>query len=292
MPIVPYQPAHLPSLYQGYRQLVAAIPHCRFIPSQAYVGQALAQAEQAGTRLLVAECRNEVCGVASFRPAAPAHDGVHEMEITSLFAPEEATTAALLEACLAQAEGARRLVAFPPEHLHCPLPSYNAGWDELSDKLPWVARALARHGFAPVHRELHLECAAPHFPYSPAEMPPAPDGITMVEGSEGGYMAVRAMAGDQEAGICLFTLLSAHSDHPEAHEWGYVDWLHVAESQRRRGLGRYLMTWALGRLRERGCQGCWLTPGANNWPAQPLYLGLGFEIRDTSSSWVKLLSAG
>jgi ribosomal protein S18 acetylase RimI-like enzyme len=233
----------------------------------------------------VAEDRGAVRGIASLRPALIAGDGLPEREITSLFAPEEAITTMLLEACLARAVGARRIVAFAPEHGHCPLPSYNAGWDGLTDKLPWVARGLARHGFTPTYRELHLECAALHAPPAPLPLPP---GITIVEGTEDGYLSVRAMAGDQEAGICVFTLLSRHSDHPEADTWGYVDWLHVAEAQRRRGLGSYLMAWTLRRLVELGCIGCWLTTGADNWRAQPLYFSLGFEIRDTSSSWEKL----
>jgi len=289
MQIVPYQSAHLPDLYEVYCQTTANVPHCRFIPSLNYTGRALALAEQAGASLLVAEDHGVVRGVATLRPVAPARDGVPQLEITGCFAPAAATAAMLLEACLSRAEGARRIVAFPNEHGHCPMPSYNAGWDGLSDKLPWVARVLARHGFAPTYRELHLECAAPHL--QPAPMP-APPGITMVESAEDGYLTIRAMAGDQEAGICLFMTLSKHSDHPEADAWGYVDWLHVAEAQRRRGLGRYLMTWTLQRLWERGCRGCWLTTGANNWPAQPLYLSLGFEIVDTSSSWEKLLSTG
>jgi GNAT superfamily N-acetyltransferase len=289
MGIVTYQPAHLPGLYDVYRQVTASVPHCRFFPSLEHTGRALAQAQQAGAGLLVAEDHSVVQGVATLRPVAPARDGVAELEITGLFAPKEATASALLEACLSRAEGARRIVAFPAEHGHCPLRGYNAGWDGLSDKIPSTARVLARHGFGPRYRELHLECAMPHFP-PPAPMP-APPGITMVEGTDDGYLAVRAMAGDQEAGICLFMMLSKYSDHPEAGAWGYVDWLHVAEAQRRRGLGRYLMTWTLRRLWELGCRGCWLTTGSENWPAQPLYLSLGFEIVDTSSSWAKMLTA-
>ena len=72
MQIVPYQPAHLQSLYEGYRQLVAGVPHCRFIPSLNYFGHALAQAEQAGANLLIAEDSGGVRGVATLRPIAPA----------------------------------------------------------------------------------------------------------------------------------------------------------------------------------------------------------------------------
>ena len=290
MQTVSYQPAHLPGVYNVYRLTTAKVPRCRFIASLTYTGRALAGAEQAGTSLLVAEDQGTVQGFATFRPVVPSPaDDVPQLEITGLFTPHEATATVLLEACLSRAEGARRLVAFPAEHGHCPVPAYNAGWDGLSDQLPSIARVLARHGFAPTYRELHLECAAPYFP--PAPLPPPP-GITLVEGTQDGYLSVRAMAGDQEAGICLSMRLSKYSDHPAADAWGYVDWLHVAEAQRRRGLGRYLMTWTLRRLWEQGCRGCWLTTGAGNWPAQPLYLSLGFEILDTSSSWEKLLSAG
>ncbi len=35
--------------------------------------------------------------------------------------------------------------------------------------------------------------------------------------------------------------------------------------------------------------GCWLTTGADNWEAQPMYLLLGFEIVDTSACYTRQL---
>ena len=55
MPIVPFASAHLPRLYDVYRQMMAGVPHCQFTPSLSYTGHTIAQAEQAGARLLVAE---------------------------------------------------------------------------------------------------------------------------------------------------------------------------------------------------------------------------------------------
>lgn len=281
MHIVPYTTAHLPGLYDVYQRTIAEVPHCRFVPSMEYTGQALERASEAGAVLLVAEEEDTIAGVASLRPVATGEDGVPQREITGLFAPDEATVAALLAECLAQAQGAQRIVAFPMEHGHCPLP-YNAGWDGLSDQLRPVSRVLARHGFAPTYRELHLECAEPFMPPAPLHATP---GISLVESSGPNFDGVRAMDGDQEAGVCLYMRLSKLSDHPEADAWGYIEWLHVAEAYRRRGLARCLLSFALRRLWEAGCRGCWLTTGGDNWPAQPLYLSLGFEIVDTSSSW-------
>src|SRR5258707_15892851 len=82
MQIVPYQAAHLPGLYEAYRQTTANVPHCRFIPSLNYIGRALALAEQAGASLLVAEEHSVVQGVATLRPVAPDSDGVPQLEIT------------------------------------------------------------------------------------------------------------------------------------------------------------------------------------------------------------------
>jgi ribosomal protein S18 acetylase RimI-like enzyme len=43
----------------------------------------------------------------------------------------------------------------------------------------------------------------------------------------------------------------------------------------------------LEHMRSLGCHSCWLTTGAENWPAQPLYLALGFEIVDCTASYQK-----
>jgi len=40
MQIVPYQPTHLPGVYEAYCQATANVPHCRFIPSLSYTSVA------------------------------------------------------------------------------------------------------------------------------------------------------------------------------------------------------------------------------------------------------------
>jgi ribosomal protein S18 acetylase RimI-like enzyme len=158
---------------------------------------------------------------------------------------------------------------------------YNAGWDGLSDRLRVTARVLVRNGFKPYYRELHLEMAGNHFP---PEVSPAPSGVTIVERtSADGEPVLAAMDGDQEIGRCIYTTLAHLSDHPEAAQWSYILGLHVAEPYRLRGAARHLLTRTLWQLSDAGCRGCWLTTGADNWPAQPLYLGMGFEIVDASA---------
>ena len=147
---------------------------------------------------------------------------------------------------------------------------------------------LAHKGFTPYYRELHLEYACARVTHA---LTPRPSSVAVVERSKADEgMVVAAMVGDQEVGACIYSTLEEISDHPEARQWGYVWGLYTAESLRRQGIARHLLTYALVRMREQGCQGYWLTTGADNWPAQPLYFSLGFEIVDASACFPKELS--
>jgi ribosomal protein S18 acetylase RimI-like enzyme len=151
----------------------------------------------------------------------------------------------------------------------------------LSDRVGLVAHLLARHGFTPFHRELHLEYTGAW--YSPAPVT-APPGISLVRRIEArGQAIVAALGAEREVGTGEYSLLTRISDDPEAAQWGYIWNLEVAEGVRRQGIGRYLMSCALADLSVQGCRGCWLTTEATNWPAQALYLALGFAVVDGST---------
>lgn len=287
MQVVPLHPDHMEGLYQIYRQATADAAHCRFYPSLSHFAQALPQPQVAGTRVLVAEDAGSVAGFACTTGTTVVGDGVAEAQITGLFVEHEQPGLLLLDACLDAALDAQRVLAFSASHERCPIQSYNAGWDALSDRLAVVGRVLTRAGFVPTYRELHLECTAERLPRTPS--PSTPD-VTIVERDDGPQRwRLLATVDDQEVGICMFNTLAPLTDHPQAERWGYIGWLHVAEAQRRRGLARHLLTSAIRSLLDRGCEGCWLTTGADNWSAQPLYLALGFEIVDASASFQKEL---
>ena len=287
MQVVPLRPEHVSALAAVYRQTTAEAAHCRFVPSVEHFGQALLHPARAGTSVLVAEVGGEAVGFAALLDTV-AEDGAREVEVTALFTRQEAPGVALLDACIAHARGARRLLAFPDAHRHCPIPAYNAGWDGLSDRLSVTARVLVWRGFVPHYRELHLECTGARFP--PAQAPAPADVMIVERNNAEGEFSLAAMLEDREVGVCLYRTLARISDHPDAARWGYLMWLHVDEPLRRHGIARHLLTRALRHLSEQGCDGCWLTTGADNWPAQPLYLALGFEIVDTSACFRKEVS--
>jgi len=285
MTIVSLQQSHLPALYEIYRRATAGAAHCALVPSYERFAEALTAPAQPFAALLVAEEASGISGIAALLPPALAQDGTTEISLSALFVADEAAGQQLLSACLrvAHERGVQRVRAFPNSHRRCPVPGYNAGWDGLSDALRPVARLLARNGFTPCYRELHMTCAFARFPPTVA-VPPAGVSVERRAPDEWGYKLVPLLNG-QSAGVCSYSTLKDSVDDPAAAHVGYIWGIGVAEWARRRGIARHLMNLALAHLHELGCTACWLTTGSANWSAQPLYLALGFEVVDTSTSF-------
>ncbi len=290
MHIVPLQTAHLDVLRDLYLVATSPVPHCRFMPSEAMFRAALTQLSEDDVRVLVVEEAGTAHGFAALRQLTQKESDPQWADITALFFANDAAGQALLAACEAQICRADidYILAFPNTHGQCPVPGYNGGWDGLSDRMPATARLLARNGYRPYYRELHMTCDFDRFPPLPN---PAPPGITLVEAMDDrGRLTLQAMAESQLVGVCIYGTLDRLSDDLAARRWGYIWGLEVAEAFRRRGIARYLLTSSLAHLHAQGCTGCWLTTGADNWPAQPLYLSLGFEVVDSSACFRKALT--
>jgi GNAT superfamily N-acetyltransferase len=289
MEIVSLQAEHLGALDALYRRVTASVPHCRFAPRPQAFADALLKPAREGTQIIVAVDEEGPRGCAALLDGGRTEEGLHEAELTALFVEDAAAGQMLLEATTtrAQALGAERLVAFPPEHFHGPIRAYNCGWGGLSDRMPSVAHLLAHNGFIPFHRELHLEGLREPFATAPT---PEPSGIGFaVRSLADGTTVIAALVADQEVATCEYSRLDRISDDPAAAHLGYIWGLWVDENMRRRGIARYMMSRALADLSGRGCKGCWLTTEATNWPAQALYLTLDFEVVDNSTCFRKVL---
>ena len=282
--IVEPQAAHAAALRQIYLSATSAAPHCRFAPDVERFAECLISPRVTPTRIFVAEQRGMPQGFAALVRMKSEGDGAERDAITALFFADPSAGQALLDACEAQAPG--ELLAFPADHGHCPIAGYNGGWDGLPDRIPAVAQLLARNGYTPYYRELSLICDLARFVPEPVDPPVGVDLRESVGEFGKSYYILHALAGQREAGQCHYITLAEMQD-PNAARTGYVWWLHVEPEVRRRGIGRYLMQRTLDHMRRLGCDTCWLTTGADNWPAQPLYLALGFEIVDCSASYRK-----
>jgi ribosomal protein S18 acetylase RimI-like enzyme len=291
MQIVPLRAEHVPALHPLYLDAVGGALHCRFTPDAERFAAELLHPE-GPVEMLVAE---DAGGVRGFAAIAKLDDEDAEEArqateaITALYFADEEAGRALIAACEARASG-DRLAAFPPTHNVAPLTSFSAGWNGLTDRAAPIARLLARSGYTPFFRELHLTCDIVR--NAPLEIAP-PEGVTIVaEQGKLGNLVQRARAGEREVGACWYNTIAAIGkiDDPAAARVGHVMWMHVEEDMRRRGIARLLMARMFSHLRAIGCDECWLTTTADNWPAQALYLGLGYEICDTSAAFLKLLN--
>ncbi|HEU5086966.1 MAG TPA: GNAT family N-acetyltransferase, partial [Roseiflexaceae bacterium] len=200
--------------------------------------------------------------------------------VTALFFDDMAVGSALLQECARRSQ--RLTLAFPASHGMSPVRVYNAGWNGLSDHLALVGRVLALAGFTPYYREMSMICDLAASEHMPVDVPGI--GIQFVLEEDGSFRQ-QAIDGEQKSGVCSYYLLSGYTDDPRGARIGYVDGLWVPERARRHGIGRALMLHALAHLHALGCTECWLTTGADNWPAQPLYLALGFAFVDCSASF-------
>jgi ribosomal protein S18 acetylase RimI-like enzyme len=303
MRIVPVAPEHINDLHALYLAQVSAAPHCRFAPDAArFHDEVLGVATKAGklfhkpntSQTFVAEASGVAQGFATLVSYGGDDENNEHTEvkqaITGLFFATDEAGEALIHACEAQATTGE-VAAFPDTHGFTPMRSYNAAWDGLSDRVPRVASLLAKHGYRPYVRELHLVASLSH---SLPLYPTLPAGIKIVANDwPKGQAEARVFDvkdGENAAGVCLYCLLSQISDMPEAGRIGYVMWLHVEEAYRRRGIGRALMAAALNEIIAQGCTECWLTTAADNWKAQSLYYTLDFETVDCSVSFRKLLN--
>jgi ribosomal protein S18 acetylase RimI-like enzyme len=287
MHIVALEPAHIEAVVTLYQRAIRSVPHCRFVPSRQAFLTALQHAAAEPGPVLVAVDAGVPRGFAALSDRGETVEGRRTAEITALFVDEVDAGNLLFDAVAtwAQARGIQRLFAFPATHFQCPFPGYNGGWDGLSDRVGLVAQLLARRGFIPFHRELHMEYAGAWYPSGPLW---APQGIRVIQrtATRGQVVAV-AFDGEREVGECVYSPVTRISDAPGAEKWGFVWNLEVAKAERRRGIGRYLLSFALTELSTQECRGFWLTTGAGNWPAQAMYLALGFVVVDGSTCFHK-----
>jgi ribosomal protein S18 acetylase RimI-like enzyme len=282
--IVSPRPDHANELLALYRVAVADAPHCRFLPNTEQLAAALMLPPDHMPIWLIAEHERVAVGCAALADL-PADDEAPERDaITALVFADPAVGAVLLAACEARAMPVW-LDAFPNTHGRCPLPGFNGGWDGLPDCMTSVARLLARAGYAPFFRELHLAGSlepATTLPHHP------PDGFTIVlERSTRANFVQRAYAGEHEAGVCYYNTVAALTK-TDASRVGYISGLAVGVEWRRRGLARTLLARSFEHLHAMGCDEVWLTTTSDNWPAQALYLAAGLAIVGSSASYRKL----
>jgi len=314
MRILEYRSSLAEEVVAAYEAAFASVPHCYPVgpdlldeaiarasgqPTSAPVGGRVAHpriplSEVAG---FVASKGGRVVGFChvAVGDSKPDYDPASPVEraggIRTLFFEREHRSAglALLDAAESHlwSAGVARIDAFHYDHR---LPFYHVEHACLSARLEHVHALLGSRGYLAVESEVNLDW--PSFEaLDPAE-PPAPVDVRLEwlegAGARPGLILHAARPGsDEEVGICVNLCVGDGTPAPEAQDWAYTAWLHVAEDLRGAGLGRHLMRRALHELHAVGYRHSSICSISTNYRALSLYSSLGYHSVDWTTFWRK-----
>jgi ribosomal protein S18 acetylase RimI-like enzyme len=170
---------------------------------------------------------------------------------------------------------------------------YNGGFGSLSVTMGEVGRALTMRGFGVHASEFHM------LRERLADLRRAEEAACKVvfdvrtTRTESGEWCVDAtMDSGSPVGQCVWAPMSSHSNNPDARRFGYVWWLGIDGQFQGMGAGRRLLLIAMSQMRDNGHEAVVLTTGADNKPAQSLYMSEGFHVTDVSMILGRPLSNG
>ena len=318
MKLVPYDTSLTEEVAAAYSAAFAGVPHCYpvdpadFDAAIRQAGGSAAPSACVGARVahpriplsegaaFVARERGRIVGFThvAVGESKPDYDLASPVEraggIRSLFFDrgERGTGAGLLDAAEAhlRAAGVARIDAFHFDHR---LPFHHVEHAYLSVRLEHVHALLGARGYVPEESEVNLDWADFGAP-DPGE-PPTSVEVRAEWGQGAGELpslilhAIQPGASEREVGICVNLCVGDGTSAPEAQDWVYTAWLHVAEELRGVGLGRYLMRRALNELRRVGYANATICAINTNYRALLLYSDLGYRSADWTNLWRKRL---
>lgn len=166
---------------------------------------------------------------------------------------------------------------------------FGIGWFNLPDTWPHLIRGLQRAGFETVDRWVML--TSDIGPPEPAEDPPIRRRELHWEVSESSLeWRLEARRDGEVIGECEAWGIPPYlKGCPGYSEWVTLEWLNVAESYRRRGIGRFLLQEQLRAQAERGVKHAMLWAESGNLAARRFCDAAGFSPRTESWRLVKRL---
>ena len=155
-----------------------------------------------------------------------------------------------------------------------------ASWSHLG-------AGLEEHGFAVESQSAMMHARLTDLDDgAPADI----DGLTLEwrEDPEVPEWELVARLGGRQVGECLAWGLSRHvADHPEYRRWVIVEWIEVAESHRRQGIGRRLMREQMRAHAERGGTDALLQVHQRDPDALRFHEAMGFSVIETGTTYRK-----
>ena len=151
----------------------------------------------------------------------------------------------------------------------------------LSDRLDHVSALLQFNGYRPTRGEVFLN----GLDYEAAELPQVDldFDLTVTRPRRRGRRAgchLKAHRDGETIGECEITCGGDYSRHPDAQDYGFVDWLGVEKPYRRRGLGKLLLLRGRNEILAAGYRHTAISTALHNNRAFLFYSNHGYRLVD------------
>ncbi|UCH36481.1 MAG: GNAT family N-acetyltransferase [Armatimonadota bacterium] len=305
MEILQFEPEMAAGVARCYSDLVAGVPHCAPVSAEAFAAlEPLAGPRAHSDEMLVARGANsEVAGFVHLAVAAPPTEDGHPKDEPGLirflsYRPgQRAVGQALLDAAESWVRERERpsILAWCNDYMY---PFYHLPFAHLSERISHVHALFGLREYTVHWSELLFEWRdfTP-----PAAVRPDLDFELRIEPLENitiGHkvmatgLAVRALRGTQEVGVCGMARAGEDFPRTNASDWCFCYELHVEESLRGHGLGKFLLATGLGEMKSLGCPHAAISTDWDNYRAALFYANVGYRLIDRTFSFRKEMSGG
>jgi len=297
-----YEAGMAAGLADAYNRVVRGVPHCHPVSEEAFAEAVAATVGEGGDRgrlhseaAFVAKEDGAIWGfihLAVERPKEPEQPEQGCIPFLWYERGRRQAGQALLDA--AHEYFAQRALpsatAFFQDYRY---PFYHLDHAYLSDRLDHVMALLCLNGYRKYCGEVYLDWPA----FEPPE--PAPTEVAHEievrhepSGARLADVAVIARQDGERIGICCCNSCGHFSSADAAQDWFLVDWLHVDEKWRGRGLGKHVLQRALAECHAIGYRNAAISTNWENWRAFVFYSNIGFRVFDWTYGFARELAKG
>jgi len=299
MRLVPFEPSMAEAVAQCYNDIVRPAPYCAPVGADRFRDlKRLERAPLSEEALLAAQDEGgDLLGFVHLGVAAPATEPWHLqgepgiLRFLSYQPGRRPVGEALLEAAEAwlRARGRSEVIA---GHSHFMYPFYHLPFAHISERISHLPPLFGIEGYTVAESEVFFAWASFEAPVPPKphlDVEIAIEWRDKVDTFANGVV-LNPKRGDKVMGECKIVRLGYEGWRPELRHWCFCTSLHLDESLRGKGLGKYLLALGLREARQRGLRHTLVSTDWDNYRAYLFYTNFGYQFLDRTFSYRKHLT--
>ncbi len=167
---------------------------------------------------------------------------------------------------------------------------YHFEYAFLSDALDHVQALLGFNGYHCCNGWVFLDWE--NYDVTPIS---APIPVTLSVDWEEGFgqrpnSIIKVYRDEEQIGLCESVSGGAYSSHPDAQDWFHTVYLEIDDAFQGQGLGRYLLQYALQKMKKIGYRHAAISTGWDDYRALLFYSNCGYQVTDWTYGYEKVLS--